>query len=256
MWNSLEIYEGKASTQDLQHLFPAYGNENLMVFPHGMNVSLNWFFPSDDLWSPPATWSDISFLLDAMCTSENWQDFETTRRKDPLREYCMVHHFHIESSQKIKQRSGYRWFAFRDPKRLGNVWYNLGGTYTFPKWTSSTWMARICELYPWIASIYRIRDITKIPIVSYSPANVRYIWKNEPSCYPVVRVENQVYLCAGDRAQKLILNDIDDSSWMVFITPEGLFAKLRDSDNVIEEMADAADIADRLKYKSNNKGVK
>ena len=130
-----------ASVNELRGTFPAGGDEHLMMVPYGAVPGVNWPFPTTGIWSPPGSWDDLRFLFDAMSVRSAWQEFETTRKIDELRDTCLVHHFHLEPYRKKSQRSSYRWFAFRDPLRLGNVWFSLGGTYRFrgtlrPLWTS------------------------------------------------------------------------------------------------------------------------
>ena len=88
-----------------------------------------------------------------------------------------------------------------------------------------------------------------MPRSGNSSAVVRAVWKKEPGCYPVVRVGDDVFLCAGERAQKLDLDrSADPDRWSVFMIPDGMFAMMMggDGETMLGQMADARDIADRL----------
>ena len=245
---------GSASLGELRSMFPSGGDLNLLVLPYGADPADGWPLPSTRMWSPPVSWDDLAFLFDAMSSRGRWKEYETGRKRDELRDFCMVHHFHLGARRKMSQRSNYRWFAFRDPERLGNVWFNLGGTYASlgslgSLWTSAMWMERIKELYPWVAAKYRIRGVEGMPQSGNSNAVVRAVWKKELGCYPVVRVGDDVFLCAGERAQTLDLDrSADPDRWSVFMTPDGMFAMMMgaDGETILGQMADARDIADRL----------
>ncbi|MCY4365769.1 MAG: hypothetical protein OXE17_06050 [Chloroflexi bacterium] len=210
-YNELQFGSVITSFNELRAIFPAGGYFNLLMLPHGAVPGNDWPFPQSELWQPPCSWDDIHPLLEDMIQENDWQAFETGQKKDLLRDHCLVHHFHLEAKRSKGPRSAYRWFAFRDPKRFGNVWFNLGGTYLSPSpeklgqmWTSPTWMSRIIELYPLVARTYLIRG-TPIPIPEPTRRGVIHIWENEKDCYPVVKVGNYIYLCAGGRAAEIDL---------------------------------------------------
>ena len=259
-YSRLQVGSAVCSINELKAIFPAGSSEHLLMVPRDTVIGTNWPFPSTRIWSPPGSWDDLQFLFDEMSSQSTWQEFETTRKSDELRETCLVHHFHLESHRKNGQRSSYRWFAFRDPFRFGNVWFNLGGTYRSldilrPLWTSPEWMARIEKLYPWVASKYRIRGNPGIPTPVASPPMVRHIWRREPDCYPVVEVDGFVYICAGGRARKLDLDShAKHDRWAVHITPHGSFAKFLEADPemMLHQLRAASETVERMKEKSKS----
>ena len=257
-YRGLQFGSVTASFNELRAIFPSGGSEHLLMVPDDVALSDDRAFPSTGIWSPPNSNDDLEFLFKAMATRGGWKEFETSRNNDELRDTCLVHHFHLESHREKDKRSDYRWFAFRDPCRFGNVWFNLGGTSESldnlrPLWTSPVWMERIKKLYPWVAAKYRIRgNPPNMPPPIYSPVGERYIRKQEPNCYPVVLVENSFYISAGGRARKLDLNSpSSDDRWGVFSGPFGRFAKFFDlhPENILRQMQEAAEIADRVDLK-------
>ena len=249
-----------ASINELKASFPARGDDHLLMMPHGVVPGGNWPFPSTGIWSQPGSWDDVEFLFDAMVSRDEWRDFETNQKTDELRDTCLVHHFHLESRRKDGQRSSYRWFAFRDPLRFGNVWFNLGGTYGSldilrPLWTSPEWMTQIERLYPWVASKYLIRGNPGLPTPVASRSVERHIWRRERDCYPVVKVGDFFYLCAGGRARKLDLDShAEHDRWAVYVTPDGAFAKYLDADPevMLHEIEAASGTADRIREKADS----
>ena len=243
-----------SSVNELRAAFPAGSSRNLLMLPYGTVPGTDWPFPITKLWLPPFSWDDLQFLLDAMSHESAWQDFETRQKGDPLRDTCLIHHFHLASSREKGARSSYRWFAFRDPLRFGNVWFNLGGTYLSPEflgplWTSPVWMFRLIQLYPWVASTYLIRGNPGFPLPVPSRPVVHRIWKHEPNCYPVVNVGDYFYICAGGRASRLDLASLAARDrWAVYRTADGLFAQFLESepDNMLHQIQEASGIADRV----------
>ena len=243
-----------SSVSELRAAFPAGSSHNLLMLPYGTVPGADWPFPSTRLWSPPCSWDDLHFLLEAMSHESSWHDFETKKKEYALRDTCLVHHFHLESSRGKGPRSNYRWFAFRDPLRFGNVWFNLGGIYLSPEWlsplwTSSTWMSRRIQLDPWVASTYYIRGNPGLPVPVASRLGVRHIWKDEENCYPVVKVGDYFYICAGGRASHLDLASLAvRGRWAVYVTSKVSFAQFLESEpeNMLHQMQDASGIADRV----------
>ena len=224
------------------------------MLPHHAVPGADWPFPSTGIWDQLPSWDNIHFLFEAMSHQSAWQDFETTSKTDELRDTCLVHHFHLDPKQKNRHRSNYRWFAFRDPRRFGNIWFNLGGTSRSlailrGRWTSPEWMYQLARLYPRIATRYRIRGTGDIRPPNPRPTTVRHIWKHEPDAYPVVIVGGDVYICAGGRASTLDLeNHADNDRWGVYITAHGSFAKYHDlnGEAIIEQIRKSAETAGRI----------
>ena len=249
----MELYFGStvASINELRATFPADGNENLLMLPQGAASGFGWPFPDEGMWAT-GNWDDLRSLFEAMASRNEWFAHETNSNGDELRDTCLVHHFHLDGHRR--PRSSYRWFAFRDPSRFGNLWFNLGGTDKSLDelrdfWTGREWMVQIKRLYPWVAAKYRIRGNPGIPVPSYIPRAVRQIRHHEPNHYPVVQVDDDIYLCAGGRARAL---DLDRCAavdrWSVYVTGEGMFATIFDQDpeNMLLQIADARKTADRL----------
>lgn len=189
-----------------------------------------------------------------MCSRDGWRAYETKSARDELRDACLVYHFHLDSGRK-KGRSAYRWFAFRDPARFGNVWFNLGGTYAGPNmlrslWTSHEWMRRIKELFPEVAVRYWIRGCEGFPVIEPSRHSVSHLWREEQDRYPAVQVEDGLYLSAGGRAQSLDLDQCDPDGWSVFVTWYGLFAEQLEpnGERILARMKEASEVADRLRH--------
>ena len=221
----LQLYRGEISVRELRSMFPAGPGNNTVVFP-GDPRSL---CIAESIWVPPRSGGEreaLGVLLEQMCGPTGWKSYETNRKTDDLRDKHLIHHFHLD--ERTGSRSNYRWFAFRDPGRFGNVWFNLGGTYATlddlkPLWTSPIWFQRMGQLYPWVASRYRIRGGRPIPAYPQLQHNVRSIWHNKsPDVYGVVRVGDDIYICPG-MAIGAPLIDLDH--WIVFSQRGGMFAK-------------------------------
>ena len=248
------------SPNELRATFPDGGYENLLMLPHYIVPGPYWPFPSEKIWSPPGSWDDLQPLFDAMSDQTKWKEYETTHKRDELRDNCLVHHFHLDSHRNNGQRSSYRWFAFRDPLRFGNIWFNLGGTYLSVKtlselWTSPEWMRRLNQLYPWVADKYRIRGNPGLDTPIFSRAAVRHVWLNEPDCYPVVLVDNFYYLCAGGRARNLDLERYaKNDRWTVTMSYEGMFAKFLEADpkSMLHQIWESSKTADRMRRSSSH----
>ena len=250
----MELYFGStvASINELRATFPADGNENLLMMPQDAASSLGWPFPDEGMWTT-GNWDDLRSLFEAMVSRDEWIDHETNQKGDELRDTCLVHHFHLDGHRR--KRSSYRWFAFRDPSRFGNVWFNLGGTHKSLDelgdfWTGPEWMVQIKRLYPWVAAKYLIRGNDKIPVPPYIPHVVRHIRHREPNHYPVVQVDQYVYICPGGRAQALDLDHCRSvDRWTVQRTDYGMFATIleRDPENMLLQLANASKTANRFR---------
>ena len=249
-----------ASINELRATFPVGGYANLLMLPHYVVPGPYWPFPSSGMWSPPGSWDNLQPLFYAMSNQSTWQEYETTHKRDELRDTCLVHHFHLDSHRNNGQRSSYRWFAFRDPLRFGNVWFNLGGTYRSlgslrQLWTSPEWMRRLKQLYPWVAAKYRIRGNPGLPAPAVSRANVRHIWNLEKDCYPVVSVSKFFYLCAGGRARNLDLERCaEQDRWTVAMFSGGMFAKFLEADpeSMLHQLRESSETADRMQRLSSH----
>ena len=143
-------------------------------------------------------------------------------------------------------------------RKVGLIWgipVNLGGTYLSPEvlsplWTSPAWMTRLIQLYPRVALKYRIRGNPGLPSPVASSPVVRHIWKHEADCYPVVRVRDYFYICAGGRASGLDLEShAMRDRWVVYMTYDGPFAQFLESEpeNMLYQIQEASGIADRIK---------
>ena len=243
---------GAFRLSELRSMFPRGGDAHLLLLPEGARPGGGWPFSSEGIWSEHGSWDDLSYLFDAMCSGDGWWAYETKSGYDELRETCLVHHFHLDDGRR-RGRSSYRWFAFRDPVRFGNVWFNLGGTYRNerelrPLWTSSVWMARIKRLYPDVAVRYRIRGRSGLRSNGSSSRAVRDALKDEKDYHPVVGVGDDLYLCAGGKAQKLDLDRCDPDQWSVFLMAGATYATLMepDGETIVERMRESAELADRL----------
>ena len=133
------------------------------------------------------------------------------------------------------------------------MWFNLGGTYRNerelrPLWTSSVWMARIKRLYPDVAARYRIRGRSGLRSNGSSSRAVRDALKDEKDYHPVVGVGDDLYLCAGGKAQKLDLDRCDPDQWSVFLMAGATYATLMepDGETIVERMRESAELAGRL----------
>ena len=202
----------------LKGIFPAPSGENLMVFPGFVDRASGSFLPSDGIWSHPGNWDDLSVLFRAMVDGDTWRGHETKKGRDDLRDVCLVHHFHLDAGKK--NRSAYRWFAFRDSLRFGNIWFNLGGSYLGwagmgDLWTSPVWMERIRALYPSVAAHYRIRGAGRVPAYPHNRALVEGVWRDAPG-YAAHRVGSDIYICAGGEARRIDLAGCDPERWVVF----------------------------------------
>ena len=218
---------GDLELNDLKGIFSAGGGENLMVFPGLVDRASGSFLPSDRIWSHPGNWDDLSFLFRAMADGDAWCGHETQKGRDDLRDVCLVHHFHLDAGKK--NRSAYRWFAFKDPLRFGNIWFNLGGSYLgwagmADLWTSPVWMERIRALYPSVAALYRILGAGKLPAYPHSQNLVEAVWRNSPG-YAAHRVGPDIYICAGGRARNINLALCDPERWSVFSGGGVMFAQ-------------------------------
>ena len=241
-------------------IFPGGGDDHVLLLPEGALPGGGWPFPSEGIWSEYCSWDDLSYLFQAMCSRDRWEAYETKRGYDELRDTCLVHHFHLDDGRK-KGRSSYRWFAFRDPVRFGNVWFNLGGTYhghrdLRPLWTSSVWMARIKRLFPDVAKRYRIRGGGELPSNGSSSRAVRNTLRDEKDYHPVVGVGDDLYLCAGGKAQKLDLDRCDPDQWGVFLMAHVTYATLLEPDGeaILERLRESSELADRLEQLRDRRG--
>lgn len=238
-----ELHKGEFSLRELRSGFPAGSGENMVVFPPGQHFIHDQQSPS---WCPPQTrdeWDALGVLLERLCDPSAWKGHETHRKSDQLRDKHYVHHFHLD--ERHGSRSTYRWFAFRAPDRFGNVWFNLGGTYEDLEslghlWTSSVWLRRIKQLYPWVASTYRIRGAHNIPFHSQLPENVKSIWHGKrQGVSGAVRVDDDIYLYPGMASDAPRSSDPD--RWMVFGQDGALFAMYGTTDgDVLLSMFDQA----------------
>ena len=228
----LELYKGELSIKELRSWFPAGSGENMIVFPPGLHLIDDRHLAP---WCPPKTtneWDALGILLERLCDPSAWKGYETHQKADELRDKHCVHHFHLD--ERRRSRSPYRWFAFRAPNRFGNVWFNLGGTYENLEslrnlWTSPIWFRRIKQLYPWVASTYRIRGADKIPFRSQFPKNVRSIWHGKrQGVYGAMIVDDDVYLYPGMASGAPMSGDPD--RWMVFVQDGALFAMYGEPD--------------------------
>ena len=202
----------------LRGIFAAGGGENLMVFPGLVDRASGSFLPSDGMWSHPGNWDDLSVLFRSMVNGDAWCGHETKKGRDDLRDVCLVHHFHLDAGKR--SRSSYRWFAFRDPLRFGNIWFNLGGTDLGHQqlgdlWTSPVWMERIKLMYPSVAAHYHIRSAGEFPAYPHNRALVEGVWSDSFG-YPANRVGSDFYICAGGRARRIDLARCDPERWVVF----------------------------------------
>ena len=251
---------GAFRLSELASMFPGGGDDHLLLLPEGALPGGGWPFPSEGIWSECGSWDDLSYLFEAMCSRNRWGAYETTGAYDELRDTCLVHHFHLDDGRK-KGRSSYRWFAFRDPVKFGNVWFNLGGTYRGrrdlrPLWTSSVWMARIKRLFPDVAKRYRIRGRGGLPSNGSSSRVVRDTLRDEKSYYPVVGAGDDLYLCAGGKAQKLDLDTCDPDQWSVFVMAHATYATLLELDGeaIVERLRESSELADRLERLGDRRG--
>ena len=216
-----------------------YGHDSLAGWARTWSCSLQTNCPvygrQQEFWCPPETrteWEALGTLLERLCDPSAWKGYETNRGADQLRDKLCIHHFHLD--ERNRRRSNYRWFAFRSPHRFGNVWFSIGGTYN-PReslrdlWTSPVWFARIRELYPWVASVYRIRGLDgRLPREQFDE-NVKDVWHgNRSGVYGVVVVDNDVYLCPGMAREAPIPSDPD--RWMVFLRDGASFAMYGEPD--------------------------
>ena len=240
-----------ASINELRAAFPEGGEAHLLMLPQNTSPGEGWPFAEGGLWSP-GNWEELQALFAAMTTANEWEGHETNERADELRDTCLVHHFHLDAH--TKKRSSYRWFAFKDTRRFGNTWFNLGGTEKHPKelqeiWVGPEWMVQIKKLYPWVAAQYRIRGNQGIPIPAYRRASVRQTRHREPNCYAAVHVDDEFYICPGGGAREINLSrDQTRDRWITFVTKGGIFAKEMDPDPdaMMQQFQDAKWTADRL----------
>ncbi len=244
-----EVSAGEFNTKELRSAFPAGLGPNMIAFPPG---ALGVCPPDPPLWQLPQTtdeWDALRTLVGRMSDPSAWKAHETNKHSDELRDKHLVHHFHLDGGRR--PRSEYRWFAFRDPGRFGNVWFNLGGTYLPQEylegvWRTPVWFDRIRAFYPWVASAYRIRGVP-IPLQHPQlPDNVRSVWHNKrDGVYGVVRLDGDVYVYPGMATD---IRHLDPSGWMFFTKPWGMFAMHADVDigSILATVDTAGGVMDEL----------
>ena len=198
---------GNFSIPEIRSYVELLEGDNMIIFPGNSGDSIEYLFKEHDIWGPPNSLDDLDILLEALMNPTEWKAHETREpHKDLLQRTNLIHHFHLDVHKK--KRSEYRWFAFRDVKRFGNVWFNLGGSKKPWKELESIWAGdkgfkRLHQLYPWVSQKYHIRTHPEVFPTELSKKIVNKIWGNltinYPDIYPILHIWPNFYLCPGQK---------------------------------------------------------